>query len=115
LQADANQKFKEALKAKFGARAERPTFLSAAAYDGMQVLYRMIASQQGKQFDSTSALDAVRGYSWEGPRGSVAIDAETREFVPNEYIQRLEKIDGVIQNVLVETSLAVANPWTPLR
>jgi branched-chain amino acid transport system substrate-binding protein len=60
-------------------------------------------------------LDAARGYSWDGPRGHVAIDAQTREFVPNEYIQRLEKIGGVIQNVIVEASLAVANPWAPPR
>jgi len=114
LPTEENRKFKEALKAKFGDRAVRPTFLSAAAYDGMQVLYRMIESQKGKPaFDSAAAVDAVKGYSWEGPRGTVAIDKETREFVPNEYIQRIEKIDGQLQNVIVESVTAVENPWSP--
>ncbi len=62
-------------------------------------------------FDGTAAVDAVRGYGWESPRGPVKIEADTRDITENEYIRRIEKVDGQMENVIVDTYTAVKDPW----
>jgi branched-chain amino acid transport system substrate-binding protein len=111
LDTPENRAFKEALKAKFGKDAQPPNFLLAGSYDGMQVIYHMIASQEGKPFDGTAAINAVRGYAWDGPRGHVKIEADTRDITPNEYVERVEKVDGHLVNNVVYTFKAVKDPW----
>jgi branched-chain amino acid transport system substrate-binding protein len=105
-----NRKFKEALKSKFGA-SHVASFLMVGAYDGMHVLYRMIESQKGKAFDGGAAVQAVRGLKWASPRGPATIDAESRDIVHNEYIRRIEKVGGRIDNAVVHTFADVKDPW----
>jgi len=68
------------------------------AYDGMHILYKMIEATGGKP-DAAKALAAVKGMSWESPRGPVAIDAQTRDFIQNVYIREVAKLDdGTLYN-----------------
>lgn len=101
-----NKAFTEALRAKFGADRQ-PTFTAISAYDGMALIYRMIESQKGKPFDGKSAVQAVLGYEWKSPRGAVSIDPATREPIQDIYIRRVDKVDGALKNVVVETFPAV--------
>jgi branched-chain amino acid transport system substrate-binding protein len=109
-----NRKFKELLKKKYG-DAGKPTFLMVGAYDGMQVMYRMIESQAGKPLDGTAAVQSVRGYKWASPRGPAMIDADSRDIVQNEYIRRVRSVNGVLENEVVQTFTNVKDPWAILN
>lgn len=97
-----NLKFKSVFQKKFGANTPIGLFVPPA-YDGLRVIYKMIESQQGKPFDGTAAVDAVRGFTFESPRGPVKIEADTRDITMNVYIRKVEKINGHKANVVVDT------------
>jgi branched-chain amino acid transport system substrate-binding protein len=103
LDNDANRAFKKAVAEKFGTNGQPPNFLMMGAYDGMQAMYHMIESQKGKPFDGTAAVESVRGYSWQSPRGLVTIEAATRDVATTEYIQRIEKVNGKLATVIVDS------------
>ena len=91
------QKFQEALGAK-----ERPTIMSVSAYDGMALIYGGL-KKAGSGADGKALLEAFKGLSFESPRGPVSIDPETRDIVQNQYIRRLERVDGELMNVEFKT------------
>jgi branched-chain amino acid transport system substrate-binding protein len=104
-----NNALKATLQQKFGASVLPSTF-TLGAYDGLELVHRMLAGQQGKTFDGTAALASVRGFSWKSPRGPVTIDASTRETIQNFYVRRVEKKDGKLQNVVIKTFENVKPP-----
>ena len=56
-------------------------------------------------------MAAMKGMSWERPRGQIAIDPETRDIIQNEYIRRVEKVNGELYNVEFATIEAVKDPF----
>jgi branched-chain amino acid transport system substrate-binding protein len=104
-----NNALKATLQQKFGASVLPSTF-TLGAYDGLELVRRMLESQQGKTFDGTAAMASLRGYSWKSPRGPVAIDPSTREPIENFYVRRVEKKDGKLQNVVIKTFEGVKPP-----
>jgi branched-chain amino acid transport system substrate-binding protein len=96
-----NEAFKKALAAKFDKAIPDPFVM--VGYDGAHLLYKMIESQQGKPFDGAAAVNALKGYKWDSPRGPVMIDAETRDIVENMYIRNVERVNGKLENVIVDT------------
>jgi branched-chain amino acid transport system substrate-binding protein len=63
--------------------------LTVCGYDGMHLIYKMIEATGGKK-DSDKAIAAAKGLSWESPRGPVRVDPETRDWIQNVYIRRVE-------------------------
>jgi hypothetical protein len=61
-----NQKYRDAIKAKFG--DEIPSYEGACAYDGMRIMYRLIESQQGKPLDGPAAMKSVIDWKFDGAR-----------------------------------------------
>jgi branched-chain amino acid transport system substrate-binding protein len=104
-----NQKFVKLIQDKLGADAVT-TFQQAQAYDGMTVVYKMLASQAGKPFDGTAAIEAVKGFAWTGPQGPIKIDPETRQSIENVYIRRADRVGNRILNVVADTIEAVRDP-----
>jgi branched-chain amino acid transport system substrate-binding protein len=104
-----NKAFTAALKKKFGADRS-PTFPAVSAYDGMGLIYKMIESQKGKAFDAKAAQQAVLGVTIRSPRGTLTIDADTREPVQDIYIRRVDKVNGKLRNVVVDSFKAVKAP-----
>jgi branched-chain amino acid transport system substrate-binding protein len=97
-----NKAFVEAATKAIGNPAEL-SFPSVGAYDGMHVIYKMIEATGGKQ-DAQKAVDAVKGLSWESPRGPVQIDAETRHITQNIYLREVAKHeDGTFYNKEIKT------------
>jgi branched-chain amino acid transport system substrate-binding protein len=43
------------------------------------------------------------------------IDPETRDIVQNEYMRRIEKVNGALANVEFETMPMVKDPWKELN
>ena len=106
---EENKKFKDGVKAKFPNAVTN--FVMAESYDAMSVVFHMIESQKGKPFEGTAAVEAAKGYTWEGARGPLKIEPDTRDTTLNVYIRRVEKVNGRLENVLVDTYPALKDPW----
>jgi branched-chain amino acid transport system substrate-binding protein len=87
----------------------RPNFISVSAYDGMHLIYEALKKTDGKT-DGDALVSAMKGMSWESPRGPIAIDPETRDVVHNIYLRKVEKIGGELYNVEFATIEAVKDP-----
>jgi branched-chain amino acid transport system substrate-binding protein len=73
------------------------------AYDGMRVIYHMIAATKGEK-DGDKAIASVLGMKWESPRGPVQIDPKTRDLIQNVYIREVKKdANGQLYNDEIET------------
>lgn len=102
----SNKAFVEAFgKANVGAR---PNFMAVGAYDGMHVIYDAAKATKGEGGDAL--LQAMKGQSFESPRGPVLIDPQTRDVVHNIYVRKVEKIGGQLWNTEVQTFTAVKDP-----
>jgi branched-chain amino acid transport system substrate-binding protein len=109
----ANQAFVKAYKAAFGA-SENPSFLVVGAYDGMAAIFHVIAEQKGR-IDPEKTMELLKGWKADSPRGPIMIDPETRDIVQNEYMRRIEKVDGQLANVEFETMPMVKDPWKEIN
>ena len=97
---DANRRFKEAMKAQ--AADSLANYASVGAYDGMRVIDRMVEATGGKR-DGDKAIEAIKGFEWESPRGPVKIDPKTRHVTQNVYLRKVERgADGLLQNTEIE-------------
>ncbi len=101
-----NKKFVEAFgKANGGMR---PNFMAVGAYDGMRVIYD--AAKRTKGEGGEALLNAMKGQIFESPRGPIYIDAQTRDVVHNVYVRKVEKKNGQLWNVEVQTVTDVKDP-----
>jgi branched-chain amino acid transport system substrate-binding protein len=97
-----NKAFVEAASKAIGNPAEL-SFPSVGAFDGMNVIYKMIEATGGEQ-DAQKAVDAVKGLSWVSPRGPVSIDPESRHITQNIYLREVTKADdGSYYNKEIQT------------
>lgn len=96
---DVNRAFVAKLKELYPKARANPAMVEA--WDGVHLLYRMI-DQAGT--DGPAALEVVKGYSWESPRGPVSIGPENRHIVQNVYIRIAERdANGLMINNEIET------------
>ncbi len=104
---DLNRRF----VADFGKANEgmRPNFMGVSGYYGMALIARAIA-RTGGDTDGTKLIEAMKGQSWESPRGPVLIDPATREIVQNDYIRRTDRRDGQLWNIEFATIPMVRDP-----
>jgi branched-chain amino acid transport system substrate-binding protein len=87
----------------------RPNFMAVGGYDGMNLIYEALKKTGGKT-DGYSLIEAIKGMSWESPRGPISIDPQTRDIVQNVYIRKVEKKNGELYNVEFATFPAVKDP-----
>jgi branched-chain amino acid transport system substrate-binding protein len=87
----------------------RPNFISVGGYDGMHLIYEALKKTGGKT-DGDALIGAMKGMSWESPRGPMSIDPETRDVVHNIYMRKVEKVNGELHNVEFATFEAVKDP-----
>jgi branched-chain amino acid transport system substrate-binding protein len=103
---DVNRAFVSGFKKTTGMR---PNFVSVAAYDGMHLIYEAL-KKTGGDTDGDKLIAAMKGMSFESPRGPISIDPETRDIVQNIYIRRVEQKDGELYNIEFDTFPAVKDP-----
>jgi branched-chain amino acid transport system substrate-binding protein len=109
LPSEMNQSFVKAVVSRFPKDGPPPAGC-VGAYDGMRVIYKMI--ENGKGTIDEKSVEAIKGFSWQSPRGPVSIDPETRDIVQNVYIRVVEEgRDGKLYNKVIETTPAVKDPW----
>jgi branched-chain amino acid transport system substrate-binding protein len=88
---------KEFLKAWYDTypKDSAPDFMSAAAWDTMAAIYAVVAKLDGKLDDGQKVVDAFKGYTAVGPRGSITIDPATRDVILDERAEEvIRKPDG---------------------
>ncbi len=76
----------------------RPNFMAIGGYDGMHLIYEALRKTNGAT-DGDKLVAAMKGMSWESPRGPISIDPATRDIVQNVYIRKVEKKNGQLYNV----------------
>ncbi|MGP9813704.1 ABC transporter substrate-binding protein [Rhodopseudomonas sp. NSM] len=101
-----NKEFVASYKKDFG---QRPGFMAVGGYDGIHLIYEALKKTGGKT-DGDSLIAAMKGMSWESPRGPISIDPETRDIVQDIYIRKVEKVDGELYNIEFAKFDAVKDP-----
>jgi branched-chain amino acid transport system substrate-binding protein len=85
---------------------KRANFMAVSGYDGMHLIYEALRNTNGST-DANELIGAMKGMSWESPRGPMSIDRKTGDVVHNIYIRKVEKVNGELQNVEFSTFEAV--------
>ncbi|TFL15116.1 ABC transporter substrate-binding protein [Pusillimonas caeni] len=88
---------------------ELPNSMSVGAYDAMHLIYESL-KKTGGEATGKRLLDAMKGMSWESPRGPISIDPDTRDIIQNVYIRRVENVDGQMYNVEFDKVANFKNP-----
>jgi branched-chain amino acid transport system substrate-binding protein len=91
------------------ATGHRANHISVGGYDGMNLIY-LALEKTGGSTDPDRVIAAMKGLSWESPRGPVAIDPRTRDIVQNIYVRKVEKRNGEPWAVEFATFEAVKDP-----
>ena len=101
-----NKKYVESFK-KANA-GKRPNYMSVHAYDGMRIIHSALQATKGATGDRL--LQAMKGQTFESPRGQILINAQTRDIVQDVYIRRVEKKDGELYNMEFDVLKVVSDP-----
>jgi branched-chain amino acid transport system substrate-binding protein len=101
-----NRAFVKDFEAAYG---KRPNFIAVGGWDAMHLIYETL-KQTGGKTGGDAMLAVMKGMAWESPRGPMSIDPETRDVVHNEYIRRVERVNGQLYNVELSTIEAVKDP-----
>jgi branched-chain amino acid transport system substrate-binding protein len=89
-------------------------FMAVSGYDGMHAIYEALKKTSGSA-DGKALIAAMRGMTWESPRGPMSIDRNTGEVVHNIYIRKVEKAAGALRNAEFETFNNVRDPRVAAR
>jgi branched-chain amino acid transport system substrate-binding protein len=84
----------------------RPNFMAVGGYDGMHAIYTALKATKG-QGKGMELVDAMKGLSFESPRGPIQISAQTRDIVQDVYIRKVERKNGQLWNTEIDTVKAV--------
>lgn len=104
-----NKAFVQAAAKALGA-PDQLSFPAVGAYDGMHVIYQMIAATEGRQ-DAAKAVEAVKNLAWTSPRGPVRIDPQTRHITQDIYLREVAKdAGGAYLNKEIQTFPAQKDP-----
>lgn len=103
-----NQKFVKDFVAQFGTTL-RPSYFAVTAYDAMAAIDLALAKTKG-DVSGDKVMDALKGLSFESPRGPIEIDPVTRDIVQTVYIRKTEKVDGKLVNVEFDKFDKVKDP-----
>jgi branched-chain amino acid transport system substrate-binding protein len=87
-----------------------PDIATCAVYDSMELIYRAVA-KFGPQVTGDQAIGFFKGITIPSPRGSITIDPKTRDVIQNIYVQKVEKVNGKLQNVTFDVVKDVKDPW----
>jgi branched-chain amino acid transport system substrate-binding protein len=89
----------------------RPDHIGVAVFDGMHLIYEALKKTGGKA-DGDALIAAMKGMTWESPRGMITLDPETRDLIQDVYIRRVVRVDGELYNVEFDRYEAVKDAGT---
>jgi len=76
-------------------------------WDALRLIYDGVAAQKGAPFNGDKFMAFAKGRKFESPRGPIAISATNGDILQNTYIRKVERRDGKLVNVEIET---IADP-----
>ena len=115
LTSPENKTFKEEWHKAYGADSY-PDFMSAAGWDTMHAIFDTIKKLNGNLSDGAKVVDAMKGWSTNGPRGHVMIDPATRDIVQDEHAMEVyRKADGKLGERILGTTKAVKDECKVLK
>ncbi|HVY58032.1 MAG TPA: ABC transporter substrate-binding protein [Xanthobacteraceae bacterium] len=110
-----NKAFNKAWHEAYGPNSY-PDFMSAAGWDTMHAIFDAIKKLNGKVQDGAKVIAALEGWSADGPRGHVMIDAKTRDIVEDEHaMEVVRKPDGKLGVKVIGTTKAVKDECKELK
>jgi branched-chain amino acid transport system substrate-binding protein len=109
LDTPENKRFVAAWKSAYGADSI-PDFTSVGGYDGMAAIVHVVQTLKGR-IETDQALAALKGWTFESPRGPIMIDPVTRDIVMNEYLSEVVMgPDGKLQQKQIGKIERVKDP-----
>jgi branched-chain amino acid transport system substrate-binding protein len=115
LDSAGNKTFNEEWHKAYG-KDSYPDFMSAAGWDTMHAIFDTIKKLDGNVSDGTKVVDAMKGWSADGPRGNVMIDPATRDIVQDEHAMEVyRKPDGKLGERILGTTKAVKDECKELK
>ncbi len=110
----ANKDFVKAWHDAYGADST-PDFMAVAGWDGMAAVVHVVKTLDGK-IDADKAMAALKGWTFDSPRGRIAIDPDTRDIIQDEHVEEVvRKPDGKLGVKVVQTIPAVKDPCKELK
>ena len=110
-----NKAFNDEWHKAYGADSY-PDFMSAAGWDTMHAIFDTIKKLNGNCRDGAKVVDAMKGWSADGPRGHVMIDPATRDIVQDEHaMEVIRKPDGKLGVKVLGTTKAVKDECKELK
>ena len=104
----ANRKFAAAYRARF---KKVPSYYSESMYTGGKWLVAAIEALHGHVENHEALLDALRkARVTDAPRGPVSLD-DYGSPIQNVYIRKVERVNGELQNVVIDTFPNVSQFW----
>jgi len=93
-----------------------PDFMSAAGWDTMHAIFDTIKKLKGNLSDGMKVVDAMKGWSTNGPRGHVMIDPATRDIVEDEHAMEIyREKNGKLGEKVLGTTKAVKDECKVLK
>jgi branched-chain amino acid transport system substrate-binding protein len=105
-----NQAFANAYKAQYG---QYPSYYSEAGYTKAEILVKALQSLHGDVTSEAALAKAMLQAKVTAPRGPVSLSQVTWSPVENEYICKVEMVNGSLRNVPIVTYQNVP-PWGAL-
>lgn len=87
----------------------RPNFMAVGGYDGIRLIAEALKTTNGDT-NGERLIAAMKGASWESPRGPITIDPQTRDIIQNIYVRRTERVGNELFNVEFATIPQVKDP-----
>ena len=109
----ANQAFVAAWKKAYG-EGSTTDFMSVQGWDGMAAIAHAIKAQDG-EVTAEGTMKALKGWTFNSPRGPIAIDAETRDIIHNANVHKIVKKGGRLQIEVIDTIPQVKDPCKALK
>jgi branched-chain amino acid transport system substrate-binding protein len=103
-----NRKFVQDFAAAYG-KSLRPNYFAVTAYDALAAIDLALAKTHGDA-SGDKLMAALKGLSFESPRGPIEIDPVTRDIVQTVYIRRTERVKGELVNVEFDKFERVKDP-----
>ena len=111
----ANKAFTAEWKKAYGDKS-RPDFMSAAGWDTMHAIFAGIKKLNGDVADGKKFVDALKGWSTDGPRGHVMIDPNTRDIIEDEHAMEVyRKPNGKLGVKVIGTTKQVKDECKVLK
>jgi branched-chain amino acid transport system substrate-binding protein len=88
--------------------------MAVGVYDSMAAIAYVVTTLKGK-IDADKALEILKGWKYNSPRGPIMIDPQTRDIVMNEYLSEVVMKDGRLVQKAIGRIDAVKDPCKSLK